>query len=72
MTSADTLPAMPLKPGMKERLAEYHRETWIRKRDALIAQAVNEKGGSLREVGELVGLSHTQVAEIAKRARGEQ
>lgn len=33
-------------------------------RNALIAQAV-ANGGSLREVGELVGLSHTRVRQIA-------
>lgn len=72
MTPADTLPAMTLKPWLRKQLAEYHRETWIGKRDAIIANAVNKHGGSLRDVGELVGLSHTQVAEIAKRARGEK
>lgn len=40
-------------------------KVWTAKRDELIRSAV-EAGGSLREVGEAVGLSHTAVKFIAK------
>lgn len=37
---------------------------WTEERDRLIKRAVKE-GGSLREVGEIAGLSHTAVKFIA-------
>lgn len=38
---------------------------WTAERDRLIKQAVAE-GGSLREVGEAVGMSHTAIKFIAR------
>jgi site-specific recombinase XerC len=66
-----TVPAVTVSPEMAERLREFHRDTWIAQRDAVIVEAL-EAGGSLREVGELVGLSHTQVRTIADRMKGAQ
>lgn len=40
----------------------------IRERDAYIAEVVRA-GGSLREVGEAVGLSHAAVARVVRRAQ---
>lgn len=61
-----TLPAM-LTPDMQKKLhtAGSYARRWTEKRDQLIKEAV-EAGGSYREVGEAVGLSHTAVKFIAK------
>lgn len=62
-----TLPVMPLTEQTKRELraAGKRAKQAVEKRDALIKWAV-EGGGSLREVGEAVGLTHTAVSFIAK------
>lgn len=42
----------------------------LEERDQLIAQAI-ANGGSLREVGQLIGLSHTRVRQIAEGQTSE-
>ncbi len=60
-----TLPPM-LAPELQKALRKAGREVekWTAERDRLIKEAVTA-GGSLREVGESVGLSHTAVKFIA-------
>lgn len=55
-----------LDPETRVALTQAGRKVseWTTKRDQLIRQAIAE-GGSLREVGEAVGLSHTAVKFIA-------
>lgn len=61
-----TLPLMPVHDETKKALRTAGRKVdeWTTERDRLIKQAVKE-GGSLREVGELAGISHTAVKFIA-------
>lgn len=60
-----TLPPMLTDQTKRElRAAGKRAASAIEKRDALIKWAV-QSGGSLREVGEAVGLSHTAVKFIA-------
>lgn len=61
-----TLPSMPIKDETKKALRTAGRKVaeWTEERDRLIREAVGE-GGSLREVGELAGISHTAVKFIA-------
>lgn len=63
-----TVPAVPLPEELQKRLAAVGRaQRFIDKnRDALIVEAA-EAGGSLREIAELVGLSHTGVRKIVNR-----
>ncbi len=64
--TATTLPAMLSDEHRKElHHAGKQVKVWTAKRDGLIRSAV-EAGGSLRKVGEAVGLSHTAVKFIAK------
>lgn len=65
MTPETTLPPM-LSDDMRRDLAQagVQLQKWTAKRDTLIREAV-AAGGSLREVGEAVGLSHTAVKFIA-------
>lgn len=63
-----TVPVVPVDPALARHLSragDKSRE-WTARRDDLIRDAV-KAGGSLREVAELVGLSHTAVAKIVKR-----
>lgn len=65
MTPETTLPPMLEDDARKElRQAGKQVHVWTAKRDELIRAAV-AAGGSLREVGEAVGLSHTAVKFIA-------
>lgn len=66
MMAETTLPVMPLTEQSKRELrtAGKRARDAVTKRDALIKWAVNN-GGSLREVGEAVGLTHTAVKFIA-------
>lgn len=65
MTSETTLPPVIEDDTRKElRTAGKQVKVWTEKRDELIRAAVTA-GGSLREVGEAVGLSHTAVKFIA-------
>ncbi|MCC5948105.1 MAG: hypothetical protein JJT89_06575 [Nitriliruptoraceae bacterium] len=57
--------AEPLAAEVAQTAAQAREATT--KRDELIRQAVRE-GGSLREVGELAGLSHSAVRRIVQRA----
>lgn len=50
------------------RTAGKNIEKWTAERDRLIKEAV-AAGGSLREVGEAVGLTHTAVSFIAHGRR---
>lgn len=65
MTQETTLPPM-LDDATRKDLHQAGKQVkvWTAKRDELIRAAV-EAGGSLREVGEAVGLSHTAVKFIA-------
>lgn len=67
MSPETTLPAVPVSDELRRtlRTAGAKASYWQQERDRLIRQAVDE-GGSLREVGELVGLSHTAVNFIAR------
>lgn len=60
-----TLPPM-VTPEMAKALRAAGRKVqeWTVERDRLVKEAV-EAGGSLREVGEAAGLSHTAVKFIA-------
>lgn len=65
MTAETTLPSMLTDEARKElRQAGKQVKIWTAKRDELIRAAV-EAGGSLREVADAVGLSHTAVKFIA-------
>ncbi len=70
---ATTFPVVTVSPALSRQLEAARRksEAAHRKADqadeeraALVKQA-REEGGTLREVGELAGLSHTQVKFIA-------
>ena len=50
----------------KLRRAAGKIATWTDKRDALIVQARHE-GGTLREIGEMVGFTHAGIAKILER-----
>lgn len=65
MTPETTLPCVMDEQTRKDlRQAGKQVKVWTKKRDELIRTAVSA-GGSLREVGEAVGLSHTAVNFIA-------
>ena len=61
-----TLPPMALDKDMLDGLRQAGRKVaeWTAERDSRIRQAVAD-GGSLREVGAAVGLTHTAVKFIA-------
>lgn len=60
-----TLPTVIEDEKRKElRQAGKQVRVWTEKRDELIREAI-AAGGSLREVGEAVGMSHTAVKFIA-------
>jgi hypothetical protein len=61
-----TLPTMPITDDTRKALRTAGRKAqeWTTERDRLIREAVKE-GGSLREVGEAAGISHTAVKFIA-------
>lgn len=63
---APTVAAMALSPDLQANLKTAGRKVreWTATRDRFIKQAVAE-GGSLREVGAAVGLSHQAVKFIA-------
>lgn len=65
-----TVPPVPIPEELQKRLAAVGRaQRFIDKnRDALIVEAA-EDGGSLREIAELVGLSHTGVRKIIERKK---
>lgn len=63
--TASTLPPMLDDKARKELThAGKQVKVWTAKRDDLIRAAI-DAGGSLREVGEAVGMSHTAVSFIA-------
>lgn len=66
MSPETTLPPV-LTPDMEKQLRNAGRKVaeWTEERDRLVKEAV-AAGGSLREVGEAVGLTHTAVSFIAK------
>ena len=64
------LPVVPVPVDLARRLrsvARRHREL-ERERDRLVVEA-RQAGGSLREVGELIGLTHAAVRKIEARTR---
>lgn len=65
MTSETTLPPM-IDPDTRKALVTAGRKVaeWTAERDRLIKEAV-AAGGSLREVGDAAGISHTAVKFIA-------
>lgn len=66
MTQETTLPPMTISDNQRKELTQAGKQVkaWTTRRDELIRAAV-AAGGSLREVGEAVGLSHTAVKFIA-------
>lgn len=65
MTPETTLPRMiPEDIAKQLRKAGQNVTRWTTERDRLVKEAV-AAGGSLREVGEAAGLSHTAVKFIA-------
>lgn len=72
MTPETTLPVVPLDAALARRLRSLGAKvrTATTERDATIREAVSA-GGSLREVGEAVGLSHTAVKFIAHGRGGK-
>jgi hypothetical protein len=66
LTPATMLPDMPLDNDAARQLRQAGRKVaeWTAERDRLVKQAV-AAGGSLREVGDAAGLSHTAVKFIA-------
>lgn len=70
MTAETTLPPM-IQPDTEKALRTAGRKVaeWTATRDRLIKEAV-EAGGSLREVGDAVGMSHTAVKFIAHGRSG--
>lgn len=67
MTAA-TVPTMTLDDDTARELsrAAKQAETWLQRRDRLIVEAL-AKGGGVREVARLVGLTHPSVLNILKR-----
>lgn len=65
MTAETTLPLV-LTPELEKSLRTAGRKVaeWTAERDRLVKEAV-AAGGSLREVGAAVGLTHTAVKFIA-------
>lgn len=67
-----TLPPMTLPRDFVRRYRDYDAKAheWAQKRDALVAEA--REHATLREIAEALGISHTMVAKIERRAEGEQ
>ena len=65
MTAETTLPRV-LTPEIEKSLRTAGRKVaeWTAERDRLVKEAV-KAGGSLREVGDAAGISHTAVKFIA-------
>lgn len=62
-----TLPRVTIEPDLARKLRTAGQKVaeWTAERDRLAREAV-AAGGSYREVGEAIGLSHTAVKFIAK------
>lgn len=67
MTPETTLPSVTLDAALAKNLRQAGNKVawWTEHRDRLIREAV-AAGGSYREVGAAVGLTHTAVMFIAK------
>ena len=67
-----TVSPMPIDPELAKRLRTVRKkiDKSLEERDRLIAEAIGA-GGSLREVGQLIGLSHTRVRQIAEGQSSE-
>lgn len=65
MTSVAEVPVDPAAARALSQAAQKARH-WTAERDRLIVQAV-KAGGSLREVAETVGLSHSAIDKIVRR-----
>lgn len=65
---ADTLAAMPISDDDARELSRAARmtDTWRTNRDNLIRE-VHAKGGGLREIGRLVGMTHRAVSKVIAR-----
>lgn len=70
MAATATLPGVALDPGMARRLARaVERDTQARReRDELIVRA-HIAGATLREIAEVVGLTHVGVKKIIDRTK---
>lgn len=69
--TATTVPGVPVNPALARklsRIADKVRDSTA-ERDRLISEAIHA-GGSLREVAELVELSHTAISKIVRRHDG--
>jgi DNA-directed RNA polymerase specialized sigma subunit len=68
MTSLATAHAVPLDKDTAKQLAKAGQKAAqaTAERDRLIAEA-RAKGGTLREIADLVGLSHTAISKIEAR-----
>lgn len=66
--TATTVREVPVPPDLAEKLrrAAGKAERWTLERDRLIAEA-RKAGGTAREIGEMVGLTHAGVLKIEKR-----
>jgi hypothetical protein len=64
----DTLTAMPISDDVARELSRAARmaDTWRTNRDRLIRDAY-AKGGGLREIGRLVGMTHRAVSKIVEK-----
>lgn len=68
MPTSSSLFEVPLDKDLAKRLtrAGGNAARWVAERDRLIAEA-RQRGGTLREIAELVGLSHTAIRKIEAR-----
>lgn len=71
MPSPLTLPGLPVDPALSRRLKRTAATLARTKgeRDRLILEA-HDGGASLREIGELVGMSHVGVRNVINAHRG--
>lgn len=67
---ASTFTSVPVDPLLARKLqnAAHRLAEWTKTRDQLVCEA-RQNGGSLREVAELAGVSHTQVNNIVQAAK---
>lgn len=63
-----TVREVPVDPALAEKLrrAAGKADKWVAERDALILEA-RRAGGTAREIGEMVGMTHAGVLYIEKR-----
>lgn len=71
--TATTVREVPVDPTLAEKLrrAAGKVDTWLDERDRLIYEA-RKSGGSLREIAEMVGMSHPGVMKVVTRMERDQ